>query len=416
VLLVLVATFGLSACITLIWLGMRAVMDIGGRCAEGGPFVPVQPCPVGAPAALTLGMLGIFGFGALGIWAGAQIGGGGRRCPCWRGRRLFGSLGWNFLEYGFTFEEGAIVWGWVIPGVIFILMAVVPLWFVWSARASSVPINARFGLPAGREAPPNRRRHSAGTRRTPFARSRGRRRRRRRSIGSSGSLSCGGAATSRTTSTSASSRRCCATSSATHDPPELASGRGHRERDRGRPVRGLGIRGPRRLMAHTHVTAAHAARGRLAAVLVIGFAAFVIEVAGAVAANSLALLADAGHLLTDVAGVGLALLAIWFAGRPPTPGRTFGYQRLEILAAVANAVLLFGIATIVLIGAIRRIGDPPEIATGPDACGRARRPCREWPLGVAPARRTANEPECPRCVPRGPRRPLRFGGRDRAAS
>jgi len=117
-------------------------------------------------------------------------------------------------------------------------------------------------------------------------------------------------------------------------------------------------------MAHTHVTAAHAARGRLAAVLVIGFAAFVIEVAGALAANSLALLADAGHLLTDVAGVGLALLAIWFAGRPPTPGRTFGYQRLEILAAVANAVLLFGIATIVLIGAIRRIGDPPEIATG----------------------------------------------------
>lgn len=117
-------------------------------------------------------------------------------------------------------------------------------------------------------------------------------------------------------------------------------------------------------MAHTHVTAAHAARGRLAAVLVIGLAVFVIEVAGALAANSLALLADAGHLLTDVAGVGLALLAIWFAGRPPTSGRTFGYQRLEILAAVANAVLLFGIATIVLIGAIRRIGDPPEIASG----------------------------------------------------
>lgn len=117
-------------------------------------------------------------------------------------------------------------------------------------------------------------------------------------------------------------------------------------------------------MAHTHVTAAHAARGRLAAVLVIGLAVFVIEVAGALAANSLALLADAGHLLTDVAGVGLALLAIWFAGRPPTSGRTFGYQRLEILAAVANAVLLIGIATIVLIGAIRRIGDPPEIASG----------------------------------------------------
>jgi hypothetical protein len=73
--LVLVAAFGLAACLTLIWLGMRAVMDIGGACAEGGPFVPVQPCPPGAPAALTLGMLGIFGFGALGLYAGAQIGG-----------------------------------------------------------------------------------------------------------------------------------------------------------------------------------------------------------------------------------------------------------------------------------------------------------------------------------------------------
>ena len=149
--LVLVATFGLAGCLTLIWLGMRAVMDIGGACAEGGAFVPIQPCPAGAPAALTLGMLGIFAFGALGIYAGAQVGGGWAALPLLAWPVLFGSLGWNFLEYGLTFEEDGIVWGWVIPGVIFILMAVVPLWFVWSARASSVPINARFGLPAGRE-------------------------------------------------------------------------------------------------------------------------------------------------------------------------------------------------------------------------------------------------------------------------
>ena len=152
VLLVLVATFGLAACITLIWLGMRAVMDIGGACAEGGPFVPVQPCPEGAPAALTLGMLGLFGFGALGIWAGAQIGGGWAGLPLLAWPALFGSLGWNFLEYGLTFEEGAVVWGWVIPGIAFIAVAVIPLWFVWSARASSVPINTRFGLPAGKDA------------------------------------------------------------------------------------------------------------------------------------------------------------------------------------------------------------------------------------------------------------------------
>ena len=148
----LVAAFGLAACLTLIWLGMRAVMDIGGACAEGGPFVPVQPCPPGAPAALTLGMLGIFGSGALGLYAGAQIGGGWAALPLLAWPVLFGSLGWNFLEYGFTFEEGGIVWGWLVPGVMFILMAVVPLWFVWSARASTVPINARFGLAAGRDA------------------------------------------------------------------------------------------------------------------------------------------------------------------------------------------------------------------------------------------------------------------------
>jgi cobalt-zinc-cadmium efflux system protein len=117
-------------------------------------------------------------------------------------------------------------------------------------------------------------------------------------------------------------------------------------------------------MPHAHVTAAGAARSRLVAVFAISLAVLAIEIAGALAANSLALLADAGHLLTDVAGVGLALLAIWFAGRPPTLGRTFGYLRLEILAAVANAVLLFGVAAFVVFEAIRRLADPPEVAPG----------------------------------------------------
>lgn len=117
-------------------------------------------------------------------------------------------------------------------------------------------------------------------------------------------------------------------------------------------------------MPHAHVTAASAARGRLAAVLAISLVVLAVEVAGALAANSLALLADAGHLLTDVAGVGLALLAIWFAGRPPTLGRTFGYLRLEIIAAIANAVLLFGVAAIVVIEAVRRLGSEPEVASG----------------------------------------------------
>jgi cobalt-zinc-cadmium efflux system protein len=144
----------------------------------------------------------------------------------------------------------------------------------------------------------------------------------------------------------------------------MAAGRGDRQRDRRCRVRGLGVLDARDLMPHAHLTAARAARGRLVAVLVLSLAALAVEVVGAVVANSLSLLADAGHLLTDVVGIGLALLAIWFAGRPPTLGRTFGYLRLEIIAAVANAILLFGVAGYVVFEAVRRITDPPEVAAG----------------------------------------------------
>ncbi len=100
------------------------------------------------------------------------------------------------------------------------------------------------------------------------------------------------------------------------------------------------------------------------AVFAISLTILVVEAVGSVVTNSLALLADAGHVLADVAGIGLALLAIWFAGRPATAGRTFGYLRLEILAAIANAVLLFGIAAFVLFEAWQRFNQPVEIATG----------------------------------------------------
>jgi cobalt-zinc-cadmium efflux system protein len=69
-------------------------------------------------------------------------------------------------------------------------------------------------------------------------------------------------------------------------------------------------------------------------------------------------------MLADAAGIGLALLAIRFAARPATPQRTFGYLRLEILAAVVNAVLLLGVAGFVLFEAWRRFRDPPEVASG----------------------------------------------------
>ena len=117
-------------------------------------------------------------------------------------------------------------------------------------------------------------------------------------------------------------------------------------------------------MPHTHGSAAAAHRGRLVAVFAISLTILVVEVIGSVLTNSLALLADAGHVLADVAGIGLALLAIWFAGRPATAGRTFGFLRLEILAAIANAVLLFGIAAFVLFEAWQRFNEPVAIASG----------------------------------------------------
>ena len=86
--------------------------------------------------------------------------------------------------------------------------------------------------------------------------------------------------------------------------------------------------------------------------------------AGGLASNSLALLADAGHVLTDVAGISLALVAIWIASRPASDARTFGYLRLEVLAAAANAFLLFGVAAFILVEAWSRLSEPPVVASG----------------------------------------------------
>lgn len=91
----------------------------------------------------------------------------------------------------------------------------------------------------------------------------------------------------------------------------------------------------------------------------------IIEVVGGLVTGSLALLADAGHMLTDVAGICLSLFAIWFASKPPTPSNTYGYVRSEILAALANGVLLCSMAFFILYEAYRRIWLPPAILAGP---------------------------------------------------
>ncbi len=109
---------------------------------------------------------------------------------------------------------------------------------------------------------------------------------------------------------------------------------------------------------------AHAIQRRLVWVLALTLAYTVAEVVGGIYSNSLALLADAGHMATDDLALGLAVFAGWFAQRPPDRGRTFGYQRAEILAALTNGVILVVICGFIFWEAIHRFAAPPEIATG----------------------------------------------------
>jgi cobalt-zinc-cadmium efflux system protein len=102
---------------------------------------------------------------------------------------------------------------------------------------------------------------------------------------------------------------------------------------------------------------------RLAAALVISVAILAAEVVSGIAGNSLALLADAGHMFADAVGIALSLGAIAIASRPRTTSRTFGLYRLEIVAASLNAVALLGISAIILVEAVRRFAEPPEVGS-----------------------------------------------------
>jgi len=118
---------------------------------------------------------------------------------------------------------------------------------------------------------------------------------------------------------------------------------------------------------HSHgpsVSAGAAHRRQLLIVLAITTTVLVAEVVGGWITGSLALIADAGHMFTDVAGITLAVLAVTFASRPATDARTYGYYRLEILAAVVNALLLFAVAVFILYEAWRRWADPPDVEGG----------------------------------------------------
>jgi len=119
---------------------------------------------------------------------------------------------------------------------------------------------------------------------------------------------------------------------------------------------------------HSHAPSGPNASGRdthaLLLVLCLTLAYTAAEVVGGLLTGSLALLADAGHMLSDSGSIGLALVAISLATRPPTSARSFGLKRAEILAALANGVTLVAIAIWIFVEAARRMSDPPEILGG----------------------------------------------------
>jgi cobalt-zinc-cadmium efflux system protein len=119
------------------------------------------------------------------------------------------------------------------------------------------------------------------------------------------------------------------------------------------------------MTGHAHgVTATGRHRQALITVLVLTGLVAIAEVIGAVFTGSLVLFADAAHMAADAAGLGLSLLAVFVAARPPTQRRTFGYARAEILAAMANAVLLLAMAAFILVEAIQRLTSPAAVDSG----------------------------------------------------
>jgi cobalt-zinc-cadmium efflux system protein len=115
---------------------------------------------------------------------------------------------------------------------------------------------------------------------------------------------------------------------------------------------------------HSHGVSADADAGKLLVALGLILGLMVLEVTMGVLANSLALLSDAGHMLTDAAAIGLSLLAARLAARPAKGALTYGFKRVEILSAQANGVTLLILAAFITYEAIRRLFDPPHVLAG----------------------------------------------------
>ncbi len=117
-------------------------------------------------------------------------------------------------------------------------------------------------------------------------------------------------------------------------------------------------------MPHEHVSSHRAGARRLALTLGLSAVYLIVEVVGGIVSGSLALLADAGHMLSDVAALALSLVAMRIAHRPPTLRRTYGYHRAEILAALANGAALVAIAALIAREAVERFAHPSDVRAG----------------------------------------------------
>lgn len=118
---------GIACALTLVYLSMRSVMDVGGFCAEGGPFEIETHCPQGVPGVMIGSLWGGIILAGVYVWQVLR-----HRVPSFTGLlwpALFLSLGWNFLEYAFNppGTGGGVVWGWLVCGVLFVLMGGLPL-------------------------------------------------------------------------------------------------------------------------------------------------------------------------------------------------------------------------------------------------------------------------------------------------
>ncbi len=113
--------------------------------------------------------------------------------------------------------------------------------------------------------------------------------------------------------------------------------------------------------SHRHDHSRSYSQRLLLIVLALTFTYMIAEAVGGYYANSLALLSDAGHMFTDVAAIALSLFAVRFASRPATPSKTYGFYRLEILAALANGVTLIVLSLIICYEAYRRLFNPEEV-------------------------------------------------------